>query len=58
LGFEVLTVVVMKSPILWDITPCSTFESTDVSEEHVTSIFGVEEEDKQETSPKQVASRP
>jgi hypothetical protein len=36
-GFDVLTAVVMKSFNFWNITPCSP--STDVSEEHVTSIF-------------------
>jgi hypothetical protein len=25
-GFEVLTAVVMKSPVSWDITPCSQFK--------------------------------
>jgi hypothetical protein len=35
IGFEVLTPVVMKSSIVRD--------STDVSEEHVASIFMVEE---------------
>jgi hypothetical protein len=24
-GFEVLTAVVIKSPVFWDITPCSPF---------------------------------
>jgi hypothetical protein len=42
-GFEVLTVVVMKSTIFWDIMPCSPLKSTDVSEEHIASIFRVEE---------------
>jgi hypothetical protein len=73
--FEVLTAVVMKSTIFWDITPCSPLrvnrrfggtyclrfqggrisrernqresrwqaEPTDVSEEHIASIFRVEE---------------
>jgi hypothetical protein len=35
--------VVMKSPIFWDISPCSPWTSTEVSEEHVASIFRVEE---------------
>jgi hypothetical protein len=39
-GFEVLTAVIIKSLIFWDVT--------DVSEEHATSIFRVE--DKQEIS--------
>jgi hypothetical protein len=39
-GFEVLTAVVVKTTIFWDITPCSLL-STDVSEEHIASIFRV-----------------
>jgi hypothetical protein len=27
-GFEVLTAVVMKSTIFWDITPCSPLKAT------------------------------
>jgi hypothetical protein len=42
-ALEVLTAVVIKSPTLWDITPCRPFKSTDVSEKHVASIFMVEE---------------
>jgi hypothetical protein len=26
-GFEVLTAVVMKSTVFWDITPCSTLKA-------------------------------
>jgi hypothetical protein len=40
--FEVLTAVVMKSSIFWDITPCSMLKSTDVSEKLIASIFRVE----------------
>jgi hypothetical protein len=40
-GFEVLTAVVMKSSVFWDITPLVCLKSTDVSEEHVTSIFNL-----------------
>jgi hypothetical protein len=40
-GFEVLTAVVMKGAILRDITPCSPLP-TDVSEDHIASIFRVE----------------
>jgi hypothetical protein len=29
--------------IIWDITPCIPFKSTDVSEDHVASIFRVKE---------------
>jgi hypothetical protein len=42
-GFEVLTAVVMRSSVFWDITPRSRWKSTDVSEEHVAFIFRVEE---------------
>jgi hypothetical protein len=42
-GFEVLTAVVMRSSVFWDITPCSPLKATDVSEEHVASIFRVED---------------
>jgi hypothetical protein len=42
-GFQVLTAVVMKSTIFWDITQCSPLKSTDVSEEHIASIFSVKE---------------
>jgi hypothetical protein len=41
--FEVLTAVIMKNSIFWD---------TDISEEHVASIFSVEEQATQETSVK------
>jgi hypothetical protein len=33
----------MKSYVFWDITPCSPVRATYVSEEHVASIFRVEE---------------
>jgi hypothetical protein len=39
-GFEILTAVVMKSTIFWDITPCSPLK---VSEERIASIFRIEE---------------
>jgi hypothetical protein len=39
--FEVFTTVVMKSIIFWDMTPCNQL-STDVSEEHIASIFRAE----------------
>jgi hypothetical protein len=35
--------VVMKSVIFWDVTQCSTAVFTDVSEEHISSIFRAEE---------------
>jgi hypothetical protein len=40
-GFQVLTAVIMKSIIFWDITPCSPLKVTDVSGEHVAYIFRV-----------------
>jgi hypothetical protein len=42
-GFEVLTVVVMKSSISSDIKPVVHSKSADISEEHVASIFRIEE---------------
>jgi hypothetical protein len=42
-GFEVHTAVVMKSSAFWDISPCSPLKATDLSEEHVASIFKIEE---------------
>jgi hypothetical protein len=33
----------LKSLIFWNIMPCSTLKSTDVSENHVAPIFNVEE---------------
>jgi hypothetical protein len=46
----------MKSSVFWVIAPCSPSKSTNVSEEHVASIFRVEEYAKQDTSMKQAAS--
>jgi hypothetical protein len=43
IGFEVLTAVVLKNSVLWDISPCSPFKITEVSEKHVAFIFRVEE---------------
>jgi hypothetical protein len=54
-GFEVLTAVVMKSSIFWDIMPRSPLKVNDASEEHVASIVKIEEEAKQETIMKHVA---
>jgi hypothetical protein len=42
-GFEVFTAVVMKSIIFWDITPCSPLSVNRRLEEHIASIFRVEE---------------
>jgi hypothetical protein len=41
--FEVLTAVVVKSTVLLDITPCSPLRVNELSEEHIASIFRVEE---------------
>jgi hypothetical protein len=40
-GFEVLTAVFIQSSILWDITPCIWWKSTDVSGDYICSIFMV-----------------
>jgi hypothetical protein len=40
----------MNSSVFWDITPWVRWKSTDVPEEHIASIFRVEEQAKQETS--------
>jgi hypothetical protein len=55
-GFEVLPPVVMKTSILWDITPCSPMKFNRLSEERVASIFMTEKEARQSTNMKQVAS--
>jgi hypothetical protein len=34
---------IMKSFLSWDVTPCSTLNVNDISEEHVSSINRVEE---------------
>jgi hypothetical protein len=41
--FEVLTMVVMKSSVFWDKRHVIHWKSSDVLEEHVASIFRVEE---------------
>jgi hypothetical protein len=39
-GFDVLTAVVMKSTILWDITPYVVrWKSTNISKERIASVF-------------------
>jgi hypothetical protein len=38
---EVLTAVVMKSTVFWDIMPCSPLEVKDVWDEHIASTFWV-----------------
>jgi hypothetical protein len=45
----------MKSPVFWDIMLCSLLKSTEVTEEHVASIFSVKT--KQETSMKHETGR-
>jgi hypothetical protein len=41
-GFVVLSAVITKIYIFWDITPCRPVKSTYVSDYHVASIFRVE----------------
>jgi deoxycytidylate deaminase len=55
LRFEVLTAVIMKKAIFWDVAPCR-YCLTDVSEERIASIFWVEEK-KRESSSEEPASR-
>jgi hypothetical protein len=43
-GFGALTAVVMHATILWDISSCSPYILTDISEERITSIFRIENE--------------
>jgi hypothetical protein len=50
---EVLTTMVMKNCIFWDIIPCSPLTISDVSGEHVASMFRAEELGKRETGSKQ-----
>jgi hypothetical protein len=40
----------MKSTIFWDMMPCSSLSFNDVSEEHIASIFRVEEISSAKTS--------
>jgi hypothetical protein len=49
--------VVVKNSVFWDTAPCSLFNATDISEEHVAFIFRAEEQAKEETDVKQIASR-
>jgi hypothetical protein len=56
LAFEIISAVDIKTSVFWDITPCCPVKVNDVSEEHVTFIFRVEEEAKEETSMKHSAS--
>jgi hypothetical protein len=38
-GFEVLSAVVLRRPVFWDITPCSPLEVKPLSEDHVSSCL-------------------
>jgi hypothetical protein len=38
-GFEILTAVVMRSSIFWDITPCNALKITGILDEHFTTVF-------------------
>jgi hypothetical protein len=49
-GFEVLTAVVMKNTLVWDITPTSPLKVNQRFGGHSTSIFRVEEYTEQGTS--------
>jgi hypothetical protein len=42
-GFEVITAVIIESTIFWDVTPCSLLKVNQPMEEHISSIFSVEE---------------
>jgi hypothetical protein len=42
-GFEVITAVVMKISIFWNIIPRRTLKFNDVQTEQVASNFGIEE---------------
>jgi hypothetical protein len=52
IGFEVLTTMLMKGTVFWDITLVTSWKWTDVSEEHNACIYRVEEKAEQETSVK------
>jgi hypothetical protein len=41
-GFEVLTEVVKKGSVFWDMTPYSPLKGNDVLKENAVSIFRVE----------------
>jgi hypothetical protein len=41
--FEILTAVVIKNSILWDMGRVVRKEPANISEEHIFSIFSVEE---------------
>jgi hypothetical protein len=50
LRFEIVTAVVMKNSVFWDVAPFSRWKWTDVAEEDAPSILRVEEQVKQENS--------
>jgi hypothetical protein len=47
--FGIPTVVTMKCPRFWILTPCSLVKSIDVPEEGIASIFRIEGKPKQDT---------
>jgi hypothetical protein len=49
-GFEVLTAVVMKGFIIWNIMTCSPFNSADGFEDYIAPTFGVGKYAKEENS--------
>jgi hypothetical protein len=48
--FEVLTSVIMKSTVFWDLIPCRALKFTNVSAGYTASTFRVEEQAKQAAS--------
>jgi hypothetical protein len=45
----------MKTPIFGDVTPCIPLSDNEFSVEHAYFIFRVEEQDRKETSTKEIA---
>jgi hypothetical protein len=43
IGFVILTVMVMKNTVFWNITPCSLLKFSQYLEEHTVSICRAEE---------------
>jgi hypothetical protein len=43
-GFQLLTAVTVNISVMWDVTPCSVVECTDVSEDHAVAIIKVDDE--------------
>jgi hypothetical protein len=48
--FGAVTDIITKRSVFWDITLCSTPKIAGVSEEHVASIFSVEDPEKKKKS--------